>query len=77
LVAALALAVLALIWGYNWVVMKVALLYAQPLTFAAMRTFLGALALLALLVFLRRPLRPPAVRWTGPIARTSWSDTGE
>jgi drug/metabolite transporter (DMT)-like permease len=64
LVAALALAVLALIWGYNWVVMKVALLYAQPLTFAAMRTFLGALALLALLVFLRRPLSPPAVRWT-------------
>jgi len=62
--AALALAALALIWGYNWVVMKVALLYAQPLTFAALRTFLGALALLLLLVILRRPLRPSAVRWT-------------
>jgi drug/metabolite transporter (DMT)-like permease len=63
-VAALALAALALIWGYNWVVMKVALVDAQPLTFAAMRTFFGALALLLLLAVLRRRLRPTAVRWT-------------
>ena len=41
-----ALLLLALIWGYSWVVMKVALDYVQPFTFAALRTFLGALALL-------------------------------
>ena len=32
---ALALALLALIWGYNWVVMKIGLEYAQPFTFSA------------------------------------------
>ena len=51
---ALALALLALIWGYNWVVMKVGLQYAQPFTFSALRTLLGALSLFALLLVLRR-----------------------
>ena len=55
----LALALLALIWGYNWVVMKIGLEYAQPFTFSALRTFLGALSLFVLLLVLRRPLRPP------------------
>jgi drug/metabolite transporter (DMT)-like permease len=61
---ALALALLALIWGYNWVVMKVGLEYSQPFTFAALRTLLGALSLFLLLAVLRRPLRPTAVAWT-------------
>jgi drug/metabolite transporter (DMT)-like permease len=61
---ALALALLALIWGYNWVVMKVGLQYAQPFTFSALRTFLGALSLFALLIVLRRSLRPPPLLWT-------------
>jgi drug/metabolite transporter (DMT)-like permease len=61
---ALALALLALIWGYNWVVMKVGLQYAQPFTFSALRTLLGAVGLFALLLVLRRPLRPPPLRWT-------------
>jgi drug/metabolite transporter (DMT)-like permease len=60
----LALALLALIWGYNWVVMKIGLEYAQPFTFSALRTFLGALSLFALLLVLRRPLRPPPLRYT-------------
>ena len=59
-----ALILLALIWGYNWVVMKIGLEYAQPLTFAALRTFLAALGLLALLAVLRRPLKPVALGWT-------------
>jgi drug/metabolite transporter (DMT)-like permease len=59
-----ALILLALIWGYNWVVMKIGLEYAQPFTFAAIRTFLAALGLLVLLAVLRRPLRPVAVTWT-------------
>jgi len=61
---ALALAVLALIWGYNWVVMKVGLQYTQPFTFSALRTLLGAVSLFAVLLVLRRPLRPPPLRWT-------------
>ena len=59
-----ALAVLALIWGYSWVVTKAGLQYVQPFTFAAMHTSLGALSLLALMAALRRPLRPRAVRLT-------------
>ena len=61
---ALALALLALIWGYNWVVMKVGLEYAQPFTFSALRTSLGALGLFAVLVVMRRPLRPPPLGHT-------------
>jgi len=61
--AALALAVLALIWGYNWVVMKEVLRYAGPLDFGALRNLLGALSLLALLALLRRPIRPVATGW--------------
>ncbi len=62
--AALALLLLALIWGYNWVVMKIALQYSQPFTFAALRSFFGAAALFLLLVILRRPLRPKALGLT-------------
>lgn len=51
-----------MILGYNWVVMKIGLRYAQPFTFAALRTFLGALVLFALLAVLRRPMKPQALR---------------
>ena len=43
--ALLALFVLTLIWGYNWVVMKLAVQYASPFQLAAMRTVFGALVL--------------------------------
>jgi drug/metabolite transporter (DMT)-like permease len=52
----LAMAVLALIWGYNWVIMKNASHYAGPFQFAALRTVFGALALFAVLVWRRQPL---------------------
>jgi drug/metabolite transporter (DMT)-like permease len=58
--AVLALAALSLIWGYNWVVMKIGLRSAEPFTFAALRTFLGAVTLFALLPAFGRPLRPTA-----------------
>ncbi len=61
------MAILALVWGYNWVVMKIGLRYSQPFTFAALRTFLGAVVLFGLLVALRRPLRPRALVLTGLI----------
>lgn len=60
----LALTVLALIWGYNWVVMKIALEYSQPLMFAALRTSLGAACLFLVLVLTRRSLRPPMLGLT-------------
>jgi drug/metabolite transporter (DMT)-like permease len=60
----LALATLAVVWGYNWVVMKIGLRSAQPFTFAALRTFVGALVLFALLALRRRPLRPQAIAFT-------------
>ncbi|HEY0906244.1 MAG TPA: EamA family transporter [Methylophilus sp.] len=54
--ALLALMLLTVIWGYNWVVMKSALQYTGPFTFAAIRTFFGALVLFAVMYFTRRPL---------------------
>ena len=55
--ALLALAGMALVWGYNWVVMKKVLAYAGPFDFSALRTLLGAVALLLVLKALRRPMR--------------------
>lgn len=57
--AYLALAFLALFWGYSWVAVKVATRDAPPLHVAALRAGLGALVLLAFLAATRRPLRPP------------------
>jgi drug/metabolite transporter (DMT)-like permease len=59
-----ALALLALIWGYNWVVMKVGMKYVQPFTFAAMRTFAGAVFMFMLLPLLHRRVRPQALGLT-------------
>jgi len=59
-----ALALLALIWGYNWVVMKVGVRDCDPFTFAAIRNVLGALALFAVAALRRDPLRPQALGWT-------------
>lgn len=53
-----AFVVMALIWGYNWVVMKVALRYAGPLAFSAWRCALGVLLLFVVLAALRVPLKP-------------------
>ena len=61
---AVALVLLALIWGYTWPVMKLMLDYAEPFPYAAMRTFLGGVGLVALLPLLGRPLRPKALGLT-------------
>lgn len=53
-----ALAVLALIWGYNWVVMKIATEYAPPIEFAALRLLLGSLVLFGVMALMKKPLRP-------------------
>lgn len=54
----IALALLALIWGYNWVVMKVAMQYVGPMEFAALRGTFGAVLLFGVLIVLGVPLRP-------------------
>lgn len=51
-----ALFVLTLIWGYNWVVMKLAVQYANPFQFAAIRTFSGAVILFMMMAFTKRAL---------------------
>lgn len=58
----LALTALALIWGYNWVVMKQALAWSAPLDFAALRSVLGGLCLLLVLAWRRDSLRPLHLR---------------
>ncbi len=64
----LALAVIAPIWGYSWVVTKVALDYSGPFTFAGLISGLGAVCLFVVLAVSRRPLRPPPLGWTLLIA---------
>lgn len=56
--ALFALVVLSVIWGYNWVVMKVALPFVGPFQFGAMRTFFAALVLFVVLLALKKPLKP-------------------
>ncbi|MBN9403174.1 MAG: DMT family transporter, partial [Burkholderiales bacterium] len=55
--ALMALAGMALVWGYNWVVMKKVLAYVGPFDFSALRTLFGAVALLLVLKVLGRPMR--------------------
>lgn len=55
--ALLALAVMTLLWGYNWVIMKEVLAYVGPFDFSALRTILGAASVFLVLVLTRRPMR--------------------
>jgi drug/metabolite transporter (DMT)-like permease len=56
--AAIVMVVLVAVWGYAWVLSKLALSYCGPLDFAALRITLGAATLLPALLWLRRPLKP-------------------
>ena len=51
-----ALAAMVLIWGYSWVVMKIALRHAHPFDFAALRVAIGCALLFAIVKVRRRPL---------------------
>jgi drug/metabolite transporter (DMT)-like permease len=62
--AILALLAIALIWGYNWVQMKIAVQYASPFTFAAWRNLLGGLCLFGLMGIFRKPLAPQEIAGT-------------
>jgi drug/metabolite transporter (DMT)-like permease len=63
----LGLALIAPIWGYSWIVIKVALDYSGPFTFAALATVGCTVAFFTALLVARRPLRPPPLEFTIPI----------
>lgn len=56
--AYVALAVLTLIWGSNWITMKLALQHADPVVLNVQRTWLAAIVLFAVLIAQGRPLAP-------------------
>ena len=74
----LALAALAPIWGYGWIVTKVALGDAPPFRFAALRAALSAAMLFGVMLLARRSLRPPPLRWVSSraVGRMSMPPTG-
>lgn len=62
-----ALAIVTLVWSYNWIVMKQALAYSGPFAFSALRYVLGTLVLFAVLLARGAPLRPPPLLPTAMI----------
>ena len=60
----LALAVMSVIWGYNWVVMKEALRFCDAFVFAAIRVFPAAICLFGILLWTKKDWRPRQVKWT-------------
>lgn len=62
--ALIALAILSLVWGFNWIVMKSVLAFVGPLTFSAMRYVFGTIVLFVVLALRGEDLAP-----------TPWRDT--
>jgi drug/metabolite transporter (DMT)-like permease len=56
--AGLVMALLVLVWGYAWVLAKMALAYCAPLDLAALRTAIGALALFPALLWMSKRVLP-------------------
>lgn len=59
--ALIALVLLMLVWGYNWVVMKEVLNYSGPIHFVAWRAALACIVLFAILLVKGESLRPPPI----------------
>ena len=53
-----ALALLTLIWGLNWIVMKFGLQYAHPVTYNIQRTLVAIVLLFAVMLWQRQSLKP-------------------
>jgi drug/metabolite transporter (DMT)-like permease len=60
--AYLMLLALALVWGANWIVMKLALAHAHPVVFNAERTALAIVAMFAFMAARGASMRPPPWR---------------
>lgn len=65
--AVVATGALALVWGYTWIVLKVATADASLFALIAIRMVLGALALFAVAALMREPLKSPPPRQTALI----------
>lgn len=61
--AVILLALLVLIWGGNWPIMKIGLAHIQPLWFCAFRLALGVVSMVIILVPLGRLRLPPRGDW--------------
>jgi len=77
-----AILVLSIVWGYNWIMMKVGVAYAPPFTFAALRAVLGAAVLFGVMAAMRKPFAVLAVpqfalvgllQTTGFIGFSTWA----
>ena len=53
-----ALVVLTLIWGFNWVALKLAMQHADPVVFNVQRTLVAIVVLLALMLWRGTSLAP-------------------
>jgi drug/metabolite transporter (DMT)-like permease len=72
----LALALLALVWGYTWVGIKIATQDASPYVVAGARLAIATLILFAILALTRRSLKPPPIGPTivlGLLQTTGWT----
>lgn len=72
----LALLVLALVWGYTWVGIKIATESASPYVVAGGRLAIATLILFAVLALTRRSLKPPPLGPTivlGLLQTTGWT----
>ena len=61
--AVVLLALLVVIWGANWPIMKIGLGHIQPLWFASFRLALGVVSMAAILLPQRRLRLPPREDW--------------
>lgn len=59
----IAMLILVILWGYSWITSKIALDYASPLDFSAVRVTLGTLSLFVLLIASKASLRPQHFKW--------------
>jgi drug/metabolite transporter (DMT)-like permease len=59
--AYIALIVLTIVWGYNWVVIKIATLDADAFSISAIRLILGAVSLFIAIIVTRGSLKPVAI----------------
>lgn len=55
--ALIALLILSLVWGYNWVVMKLALPFIDAMQFSAIRTFFASMMLFSFVFALKKPCK--------------------
>ncbi len=80
--ALVALFFLSVIWGYNWIAIKLALPFVGAFQFAAIRSFFASIFLFTLLALLKKPAKPVEIpitiiigllQTTGFIAFSVWA----